>query len=386
MILVSVCILALLVGTSQGIVGGRLTYINYNSQCGVWNDPTTRSGAVLEECCPVDMSYPGTPWQQLSLSYTCSKGTSHFSGNTGGGSCPSYTVLSERVLDDGTGLVGIEHVYRMGLLTVTKTETWDFHGKTISIRFKVKYTKESYLTKCEPLHRLSVMHAVDPDQDWEPFGRFDTFNDVVYNGPSGLFAESTGPLSCKSFGYGICANRYEDWSQDSVGFSRWFPTTPATLRDPDGELRDDTMHYQHTEERPLYCGDEREFGFFAVWGRCYDEGRKNFIAAHKKFCEKCHKLEIAKDPPKPRCKGHCPCVKADCDCNYKCPTDSVWTPVDIARDMHSLEKVVAKCDGRKRKKRQDEIDPDMANIDGLAVDEAMCSVVKSELKSAKRRR
>ena len=384
-------VLALLAGGSQGsVVGGRRTYINYNSDCGVWNDPIARRGHILEECCPVDMSFPGSPWQQLSVSYSQDSGSvvSNFGGNTAGGcSGPNgYTVLSERVLDDASGLVGIEHVFSMGLLTVTKTETWDFDGQIVRIRFKVKYSKGSYLANCKPIEKLSLMHAVDPDQDWEPFGVFPTLNDVIYPGGSGLFAEATGPRSCKTFGYGICTTKNDDGSQEEVGFGPWTSTTPTTLKDPNGQMADETLHYQHQEVRPLYCGDEREFGFFAVWGRCFDDARRNFIHGFSQFCEKCAKLP--KLPPTliPRCRAHCPCSLANCTCNYECREGPTFTAADVTAAVDSLTKIEAKCDGTESRTKRESIvfDPFAANVDAMEISEDICKAAKENL--SKRRR
>ena len=383
-------LLACLLGYgSASIVGGRRTYINYNSRCGVWNDRTLRRGKILEECCPIDATYPGSPWQQLSVSYRQGSTVQQFLGNSAffPNDCPNYQVVSERVLDDGTGRVGIEHVFRMGLLQVTKTEEWDFDGKIVLISFKVKYTKDAFLGNCRPIYNLTVMHAVDPDQDREPFSTFQTINDVIYNGGSGLFAEAVGPRSCKTMGYGICSTRPgQGGGTDEVGFTSWARTTPANLRDPNGQLRDDTMHYQHTETRPMYCGDEREFRFFAVWGRCHDEARNNFFAAHRRFCNRCFPLGLLARPPTPRCLGRCPCTarNANCSCAYTCRAGPTYTPTDIISARAEYSRILSLCSGRHKRALEAsgskavpaaEVNP---NIEVLKLTEKECESVNTE--------
>eukprot|EP00117_Sycon_ciliatum_P049779 scpid51463/ scgid35239/ len=368
---------------SAALVGGRRTYMNYNSACGVWNDPTAGRGKILEECCPVDATYPGSPWQQLSVSYVTGGVSSQFSGNTGLGGCPSYQVLSEQILDDGSGTVGIEHVMRMGLLDVTKTETWDFDGKIVLITFKVKYGKDSFLQNCRPITNLTVMHAVDPDQDRQPFSTFQTINDVIFSG--GLFAEAVGPRSCKTMGYGICANRHQDGSRDEVGFTRWVSTTPAILNDPGQMLRDDTMHYQHRELRPLHCGDEREFRFFAVWGRCHDEARANFRQAFSRFCRRCFRSPSRTILPLPRCLGRCPCTarNANCTCSYKCPR-GIFSPTDITVATAEADLLLSRCSERKKRQAAVEsegpipVDPSRINAEAFEAGDDDCATLRTE--------
>lgn len=377
-----ILLLSCLLGySSASLVGGRHTYIHYNSRCGTWNDRGgTNRGKILEECCPIDATYPGSPWQQLSVSYRQGTSFSQFLGNSAFSApndCPSYQTTSERVLDDGTGTVGIEHVFRMGLLTVTKTETWEFEGKTLLITFKVKYSKDAFLTNCRPISNLTVMHAVDPDQDLQPFSTFQTFNDVIFNGGSGLFAEAVGPQSCKTMGYGICQTRNSDGDFDEVGFTRWIRTTPAPLTDPNGQLRDDTMHYQHTEARPLECGDEREFRFFAVWGRCVDEARANFRAAHRRFCNPCSPLGLLAVPPTRRCRGRCPCTNrnANCTCTYKCPTGPIFVPDDIKVAKVESSALLSTCSGRRRRRQ---VSGEELNLEEVKLTDSECEVAKLE--------
>ena len=87
-----------------GLVGGRRTYVYY-SRCGLWNDPGVERGFTIEECCPADVSYPGSAWQQLSVAYEQSDGSyptlKQFSMN--GDSCSGVTVVSERPLHDANG-------------------------------------------------------------------------------------------------------------------------------------------------------------------------------------------------------------------------------------------------------------------------------------------
>eukprot|EP00117_Sycon_ciliatum_P009477 scpid81729/ scgid3695/ len=361
------------------VVLGRHTEINYNSNCGTWNDPLSMQGKILEECCPIDATYPGAPWQQLSLRYIQGTQTSHFSGNTDS-SCTQYTVLSEKVLDDGTGKIGIEHEISMGLLHVTKREVWNYRDRDVLITFKVKYTKPKYMTSCQPIHNLTVMHAVDPDQDRIPFMTFMTVNDVIYgNGvDDGLFAEAVGPRSCAGFGYGICSARVQaDGSEDGVGFTQWQSVTPVSLNDPNGDIRDDTVHYQHNESRPLYCGDEREFQFFVVWGKCHHDARQNFLNAHHKYCSPCHPPPPSvPKPPFPACDGQCPCpaTKHNCTCTYMCPTCVPIPPHHRTKSLTEVDAMLTRCGGRKKR----QAGPELINIDAKLLSSEDCGHAATE--------
>ena len=317
--------LALSAGVEAGLVGGRRTYAHY-SKCGLWNDRQEKRGFIIEECCPADVSYPGTPWQQLSVAFEHADGnlptTKDFRAN--GDSCGGMTLLSERPLHDANGQIGIEHVYKMGALTLTKSETWNFDGQIVLIKFMAKYASEDCRrSTCAPIKGLTVMHAVDPDQDrafTDGNSTFTTLNDVLYNG---LYAEATGPNSCQAFAYGICSKSYKEGSTETVGFTpRWDrDARTKELRDYSGRAGDYALHYQHRERRDMHCGDEREFSFFVTWGRCFGDSRENYKTARKQFCP-CHQLEFP-SAPQPRCRGYCPCPgKLDrpypCGCASAC--------------------------------------------------------------------
>eukprot|EP00117_Sycon_ciliatum_P044786 scpid53585/ scgid32258/ len=400
--LTATLLVAALSGAHGTIIGGRSTYINYNSECGVWNDLGVREGLGLEECCPVDATFPGNPWQQLSLSYTHSGGSSaHFSGNSGHNGlhppgCPSYTVVRETVLHDGVDRVGIEHEMKMGLVTLTKREEWGFKEKTIKITFNVRYdVNTTDRLACEPIRSFTVMHAVDPDQDRQPFGDFTTLNDVTHTTGSsgGLFAEATGPRSCKTIGYGICSNKLVDGASDEVGFSRWNPKADAELFDPQGRRLDYTVHYQHKDTRPLYCGDEREFSFFIVWDRCNPEARKRFLVAHERCCKLCYKSPDPWGLTTPRCSGECPChdrFSRDCTCTYRCNRGPDKTADDTVVSVSLLEAEVARCDGESAKRLVVAETPvgDAAvefNINELESTKESCDLARAELVKARRK-
>ena len=323
-----------------GLVGGRRTYAHY-SRCGLWNDRTARRGFIIEECCPADVSFPGNAWQQLSVAYDLSDGTyptlKHYKAN--GDSCSGITVVSERPLHDADGQIGIEHVYKMGALTLTKTETWNFYGQVVLIKFKAKYaTEDCRKPRCAPIRGLTVMHAVDPDQDrafTDGNSTFTTLNDVLYGG---LYAEATGPNSCQAFAYGICTTRYTNGARETVGFTPGWDTDARTtrIRDYGGATGDYALHYQHRESREMHCGDEREFSFIVTWGRCFSDSRNNFLAARKDVCP-CHQYNFAAIPTQPRCRGYCPCPgKLDrpypCGCQRACIRRIGRGVVDVPAD------------------------------------------------------
>ena len=138
-----------------GLVGGRRTYAHY-SKCGLWNDPKAGRGFIIEECCPADVSYPGTAWQQLSVAYEHSDGAfptlKQFSMN--GDSCSGVTVLSERGLNDANGQLGIEHVYKMGALTLTKAKCGTLMGKLCLSSSRLCMTFRTVVSQTVPRSRV----------------------------------------------------------------------------------------------------------------------------------------------------------------------------------------------------------------------------------------
>ena len=199
---------------------------------------------------------------------------------------------------------------------------------------------------------------------------------------------------------------------DSVGFTPFERSGGATLSDPQCTLRDNSLHYKHEDRRTLHCGDEREFSFFTVWGRCNEEARENFIKARSKLCSPCTPRVHFPAQPVPKCLALCPCRKSstygtpNCTCNYKCkseplpgPTSVSWVPAEvivgpIALDEHprvtavrELEKILAKCtQGGYREKRKiapPSLDQEDPNIDALDVSEDFCDQARSELEAGR---
>ena len=315
------------------LIGGRHTQIDYND-CGLWNDRSTRRGFTMEDCCPVETTFPGSPWQLLVVSYYAHGVYYEFKGNAANGfNACNYKVLETTVLDDGTGTVGIRHKFDMKHIILTKEETWDFRGRTVVVEFKAEYPNDR--CTCRNIERLRVVHAVDPDQDRNPFYTFSTINDVIYPGGASLkhYAEAVGPVSCNTMAYGICSQQHGNFDfAEQVGFSYWDSSPNAFLFDPNGSYGDLTLHYRHIRNS-LKCDKSASFRFVVTWGANAEEARKNYQGAYKKLC-RCSFIPFPSYRYTPRpCKNICPC---DCDedrcacnnkikkSNFKFPTIYAW--------------------------------------------------------------
>jgi hypothetical protein len=329
-----ILVLMPLVSTASSLlIGGRHTQIDYN-ECGLWNNHVTHRGFTMDDCCPTETTYPGSPWQLLVVSYWADGQYYNFYGNAAylGGNFCNYKVIETKVLDDGSGKVGILHKFDMRHIILTKTETWDFQGRKVVVEFTVEYPNDR--CTCRNIDKLKVMHAVDPDQDKNPFYTFSTINDVLYPGGLQHYAEAVGPVSCNTMAYGICSSTSKDYYEE-VGFSYWDSSVYAYLFDPGATYGDLTLHYRHTRWS-LECDHSYTFRFFVVWGANAEEARLNYQWIYQRECPCSDAIGWISyyDKPCP-CKNICPCDCEDARCtcknkidnsNFKYPTIYKWLP------------------------------------------------------------
>ena len=309
--------------TAEGVfIGGRHTQIDYN-KCGLWNDAEKRRGFVMDDCCPVDVTWPGTPWQQLSISYRVNSVTRNFAGNTNSG-C-TYVVKDTQILNEGREKVGIRHTIETDHLVLIKNETWDFRAKALIVEFEAKYPSEK--CACSQLENVAVSHGVDPDVDYYPFGTYSTYNDVHQFGDSANYAEAVGPISCHTLAYGHCSRpRGADYSEQA-GFTRWSTSPFLSLEDPNHASQDNTIHYSYNR-KTLQCDQSVNFRFVVTWDRTANEARQNFINIYPRVCTKCKPLVFITRPTSAPCRNICPCsqLSEKCDCNRKKPFSSFTRP------------------------------------------------------------
>ena len=217
------------------------------SDHGLWNDSATGRGLEYNG---IPVSYPGTPWQQVSIAYN---GTAQDQGN-----CYSYTwglqvPLTPFEGGSGFGNIGSTTVWNSGNLRIMKQESWYKKNDPAVMKIDVVVTNEG----CEPVNEFIFMHAVDPDQDIQYYNDFRTLNDVL---PSGDIVISAGRSS--TVAYGLCDSVKQD-----VGHTWWSSDPFANFYDGDLSLRDDTMHFRHVED-VISAGETIRFSFVFIAARC----------------------------------------------------------------------------------------------------------------------
>lgn len=216
------------------------------SDHGLWNDSATGRGLEYNG---IPVSFPGNPWQQVSIAYN---GIWQDRGN-----CYSYTwglqvPLTPFEGGSGFGNIGSTTVWNSGNLRIMKQESWYKENDPAVMKIDVVVTNEG----CEPVEKFIFMHAVDPDQDIQYYNDFRTLNDVL---PSGDFVISAGRTA--TVAYGCCDSVKQD-----VGHTWWSQDPFANFYDGDLSLRDDTMHFRHVED-VISAGETIRFSFVFIAAR-----------------------------------------------------------------------------------------------------------------------
>jgi|LGVE01.1.fsa_nt_gb hypothetical protein len=222
-----------------GGIGIDVAYSDHS----LWNDTATRRGLEYNG---TPVSYPGSPWQHVSIAYN---GALQDSGNFWFYTWGLQVPLTPFEGGSGFGNIGSTTVWNSGELRIMKEESW-YRGKDPGVmKIDVVVTNEG----CEPVREFIFMHAVDPDQDVEDYRDFRTFNDVL---PSGDLVVSAGRDS--TVAYGRCDSIRQD-----LGHTGW--STDPFVGFYDGNLlfRDDTMHFRHVED-VIYAGETIRFSFVFI--------------------------------------------------------------------------------------------------------------------------
>ena len=258
------------------ITGDRIE--SNTNNCGLWNWTTVGRGLRIRSSTSGafrDVSYPGSPWQQLTVEYDVGSTAYSYEGNAY--SC-TWTVSSERDTSSGTTRQST-YVMRMGNLEITKTETWERADSHMLVWFSVRNIGSSSVS------RLRLMHAVDPDQDYPT--SFTTYNDVQDLDRDGRieWAESVAYSSGWSVGYGACQ------PGDAMGHTAaWSTDADATFYDYAGGAGDYAMHWRHTEAS-IARGDTVEFGFVFVWATTASSARSAWLGTAGDACNQCDEDE-----------------------------------------------------------------------------------------------
>lgn len=222
-----------------GGIGIDVAYSNH----GLWNDTATGRGLEYNG---TPVSYPGSPWQQVSIAYN---GISQDSGNYYFYTWGLQVPLTPFEGGSGFGNIGSTTVWNSGDLRIMKQESWYRENDPAVMKIDVVVTNEG----CEPVNEFIFMHAVDPDQDIQYYYDFGTLNDVL---PSGDLVISAGRTS--TVAYGRCDSVKQD-----LGHTGWSSDPFANFYDGDISFRDDTMHFRHVEN-VINAGETIRFSFVFI--------------------------------------------------------------------------------------------------------------------------
>ena len=253
--------------SADAVLTGDYFRVYYNSN-GTWHNSSSAGFQVGDGSGSYyDATYPGSPWQQMSIEFDHSGSSYEYEGNYDSGSY-SWTSVSESDLSEGSVNL-ITHVLEMGPLQITKDEVWEDGDKIVNMIYRVENTSSS------PVTNFRLMHAFDPDIDATRYGQYNTYNDV-HSG--GQYVESVGPSSGWTISYGNC----DDIKQD-VGITGWESDADATFRDDDGESRDDTIHWRH-KENTIAGSSLVEFRGLIVFDTNSTSARAQYDANKEELC------------------------------------------------------------------------------------------------------
>jgi hypothetical protein len=230
------------------------TYIDiYYGSNGVWVDNSSYRGLeIVSGTTTRPVTYPGSPWSQLTVEYDLSGTAYSYSGNNGSA---SWTTATESNLASGTTNKSY-YKYTMGTLSIQKTESWEDSDKYVSMKFEVTNTSTT-----TAVSNFRLMYGMDPDQD-SAISTYNTGNDVL-DLDSDTKADTTvsvGPTSGWTVAYGAC-----DESKDELGHtSSWSTDADATFTDYAGASGDYTMHVRHKESN-IAAGATATFYLVFAW-------------------------------------------------------------------------------------------------------------------------
>lgn len=217
----------------------------------------------------VDVTWPGSPWAQLTFEYVYSGGSYDYRANNG---YQDMTVLAEMDLSSGDANE-VWHTLSMTGLEVHKIERWDDADRHALVWYIVTNTGTSDITD------FRMVHAIDPDQDYEPYSNFSTYNDVRSDG---AFMSSEGGSSRVTVAFGSCDPEREDLGHNSG----WDPDGDASFTDYNASLGDYTMHWRHREDS-IPIGATMEFGFILSWGYDLSEAESGYDDHYDDLCSPC---------------------------------------------------------------------------------------------------
>ena len=148
---------------------GDYVRIYYNSNS-TWNNGSGQGYQVQNgDGSWQDVTYPGSPWMQMTVEYQMGGSSYDYRGNWSGG---SFGWSTASVTDLSSGPKNhISHVMNMGSLRITKDEIWEDSSKIVTLAFLVENTSGT------PISNFRLIHGYDPDTDYYRYGTFSTYND-----------------------------------------------------------------------------------------------------------------------------------------------------------------------------------------------------------------
>ncbi len=190
----------------------------------------------------------------------------YIQGSSGSAYAVDWTTVSAEDLS-GDGLVGVTHVWEMGDLVVTKTETWEEDGYAARVHFAVTNTSD------EDLERFAYLHLIDPADTSATLNSTNTRNDLQDIDGDGVleYAQAQGRATTTrandhTLALGLC-----DPAAEEVNFKSGVEVLVSEALDvgfdgdTDGASSDQQIVYLH-EEETLEAGATVLFAFILAAG------------------------------------------------------------------------------------------------------------------------
>ena len=217
-----------------------------------------------------DITWPGSPWNQITIAYETSSSSEVYGFNTDGAyvGMDAPPLIIESDLSSGS-TNQVSYLYVMPDLVLTMTQTWDDADAFMSVRFN------AVAAGSEDISNLRVVHGVDADPDYDVSFDFTTRNDTI---AEGRLVISEGPDTGGSLAYGVC-----DVVSQEVGHGSWITDADTEFRDDEGAIGDSTMHWRHVEPN-IASETSVDFGFVVVWAESSEGADSLYESSQERAC------------------------------------------------------------------------------------------------------
>ena len=264
------------VASASGAMSSSIWEVNYGD-CGTWNDPGAGAGVLVNDPNVAsaaygwnDISYTGSPWQQLTVEFEIGGTAYLYEANDGQSTCDF--AIDEEDINGSNAL----HVMTVGDLVIMKYEQITGYGTTATIDSGGTYTYwDHYYTGrvwfevwnqgAADMDDFRLMWALDPAVDQDSYGWTTTYNDVENEDTSDSYddwATSQGS-SGLTFGLSPC-----EPGVGEIGFSSLDTDADGSWSDPGDAWGDQSVHWSY-QVGTLQAGDANSMGFFFGAGSSY---------------------------------------------------------------------------------------------------------------------